>query len=125
MTGLQPNAEAIEHLTADPSEGRYATVLLISYCSDERYTAWLDAVMPRLDAVGARIVWAGNDAAPVIGDPDRHWDAIAVVEYPSLDAFFELVRDPGWAEVDDLRVAAMDTNEVYACTPLIDALNHG
>ncbi len=123
MTGLQPNAEAIEHLTADPSEGRYATVLLISYRSDDRYTAWLDAVMPRLEAVGARIVWAGNDANPVIGEPDHHWDTIAVIEYPSLDAFLELVQDPGWSEVDDLRVAAMDANEVYACTPIIDAID--
>lgn len=123
MTEMQPNVEVIEHLTADPSEGRYATVLLIAYHSDERYTAWLGAVIPRLEAVGGRIVWAGNDAAPVIGDPDRHWDAIAVVEYPSLDAFLDMVRDPGWAEVEDLRVAAMDANEVYACTPVIDAVD--
>lgn len=125
MSELQPNVEVIERLTADPSEGRYATVLLIAYASDTSYSAWLDAVMPRIQGVGGRIVWAGNDAAPVVGDPDRHWDAIAVVEYPSLDAFLAMVGDPGWAEVDDLRVAAMDANEVYACTPVIDALDRG
>lgn len=124
MAELQPNAEVIESLTAGPSEGRYATVLLISYHSDEQYTAWIDAVLSRLHAVGGRIVWAANDALPVVGDPERAWDAITVVEYPSFDAFLEMVRDPGWAEVDALRVAALDANEIFACTPVIDALDH-
>lgn len=121
---LEPNVEVIESLTAGPSEGRYATVLLISHRAGQQYTAWIDAVLPRLQAVGGRIVWAANDAVPVVGDPERSWDAITVVEYPSFDAFLEMIRDPGWLEIDGLRIAAMDANEIYACTPVIAALNH-
>lgn len=123
MVELNPNAEVIEGLSEGPSEGRHATVLLISYRSDEQYTAWIDAVLSRLQAVGGRIAWAANDAVAVVGDPERSWDTIVVVEYPNLAAFLEMIRDPAWAGVDELRVSAMDANEIYACTPVIDALD--
>lgn len=124
MAELSPNVDVIESLVAEASEGRYATVLLIRYGSDEAYTGWIDAIIPRLSEVGARIVWAANEAVPLIGARDRRWDAIVIVEYPSLRAFLDMVQREGWPEVDRRRVDAMEANEVYGCTPVIDALDH-
>lgn len=124
MSSLQPNIEVIQNLTAEPSEGRFATVLLISYRSDGQYTAWIDAILPRLEAVGGRIVWAAIDAQPLVGDPERRWSTISVVEYPSLDAFLAMIQDPSWAGVEELRVDALAGNEIYGCIPVIEALDH-
>lgn len=120
---LGPNAEVMEALAASTAEGRFAQILLIRYERPETYTDWIDAVLPRLAEVGAHLVWAALDAEPMIGPVERRWDVVAVVEYPSREAFFEMLAGDGWAEVEDLRMTGMVANEIYGCKPVIDALD--
>ena len=121
MTRLEPNVEVVSALAE--GEGRFAVVLLIRHRADAEYTAWIDAVLPRLSQVGARIVWVGNGAEPIVGEPSRRWDSIVVVEFPSRDAFLDLVQASGWNRVEGLRVAGMDQNEIYGCVPVVNAVH--
>lgn len=123
MTELVPNFDVVSALAEGNGEGKFAIVLLIRHAVDEEYTAWVDAVLRRLSEVDGRVVWVGNNGEPIVGDPDRRWDSIAVVEFPSRGAFLELVGASGWNRVEGLRMAGMHENEIYGCTPVVDAVD--
>lgn len=126
MSELAANVDVVQSLLEAGPDGKFATVLLIKYPDDDSaYTDWIDAILPRLHAVGARIVWAANGGEPIVGDPDRRWDVIVVVEYPDRQAFVDLIQGGGWTDVDELRMTGMERNEVYGCSPVIDAVDHG
>ena len=69
-------------------EGPVVMLNLLRFRPDggqQRYAEYADAVAPCLEKVGGRIVFAGQPAAPLLGD--EGWDLVAVVEYPSRQAF--------------------------------------
>ena len=60
----------------------------------EHYLTYSRGVQPHLDRVGGKLRYAGANPHNVIGDgPRPWWDAILVVEYPSPQAFVDMVRD--------------------------------
>ena len=66
-------------------------------------------VVPHLEAVGARALYAGSARAFVIGEGSRPWwDAILVVEYPTPKAFMSMVTSEGYADVHVHREAALE-----------------
>jgi uncharacterized protein (DUF1330 family) len=59
--------------------------------------------------VGGKLRYAGANPHNVIGDgPRPWWDAILVVEYPSPQAFVDMVRDPDYQKVHEHRAAALE-----------------
>lgn len=60
---------------------------------------------------GASIRYLGDSAATVIGGDE--WDEVVVVEYPSLQAFFEMTADPGYPSA--IRAGALADSRLY-CT---------
>ena len=74
-----------------------------------------DKKPPQPSPVGARIRSGGADPSFIIGDGDRPWwDAIVVVQYPSPNAFLEMVSDPEYAPLNEHRMAALDRAELIA-----------
>ena len=56
-----------------------------------RYGAEMRKIVER---AGGRFMFAGRVDGLVIGEVEELWDAVAVVEYPSLAKFQELVMSP-------------------------------
>jgi len=51
----------------------------------------------------------------VIGDSERPWwDVILIVEYPSPQAFIDMVTDPAYAEAHEHRAAALERGDLIA-----------
>jgi len=72
-------------------------------------------VGPHLKRVGGRVVYSGGNPWAVIGDDERPWwDAILVVEYPSPQAFVDMVTDPGYQEVHRHRANALSQGDLIA-----------
>ena len=77
-------------------------------------------------AHGWRAVPAGSPDCPALGiaaprccatPPDGArpwWDAILVVEYPSPQAFVDMVRDPAYQKVHEHRAAALEQGDLVA-----------
>jgi uncharacterized protein (DUF1330 family) len=78
---------------------------------EERYMEYGAAVAPSLEKVGGRIVWAGRPAAPLLGE--RRWDMVALVEYPSRQAFLDMIGSPGYQEIGHLRTEALELGELH------------
>lgn len=81
----------------------------------DRYLQYGREVQPHLDRVGAAIRYAGIDPHTVIGDADTPWwDAILVVEYPTPQAFVDMVLDEGYQKVHEHRAAALQQGDLVA-----------
>ena len=49
-----------------------------------------------LAAMGAKIPVSGELAGMIVGEVEDLWDSIAIVEYPSLPQFMEMVDSDAW-----------------------------
>ena len=70
-------------------------------------------VTPHLQRVGTTLRDAGTAPAYVIGDGEHPWwDAILVVEYPTPQAFLDMVRPPEYTKVHEHRVAGLEHGDL-------------
>jgi uncharacterized protein (DUF1330 family) len=67
--------------------------------SRERYADYLAAAGPLVARYGAEIVTVGDDLPALSAENGQAWDAMALVRYPSRQAFARMVRDPDYREM--------------------------
>jgi uncharacterized protein (DUF1330 family) len=69
--------------------------------------------------VGGRQVWAGKPQVMVTGPQDaEQWDLAFIAEYPSADAFMEMVRDPEYREHVKHRTAGVADSRLLRLAPV-------
>jgi len=91
---------------------------LLSFKPDggrERYGEYGDAVAPLLEKVGGRIVFAGEPAAALLGAGS--WDLVALVEYPTRQAFLEMIGSAEYQAIGHLRTEALAKGELHPMDP--------
>ena len=72
---------------------------------------------PVFSKLGGRIVWRGNFELMLIGPTEEKWDECFIAEYPSVDAFVEMVRDPVYREAVKHRQAAVLDSRLIRTSP--------
>ena len=116
------NEEDLGAFTSRAGEGPVYMLNLLEFAGDEgakRYAAYGQAVAPLLAGVGGRPVFAGAPAEDLIGE--GHWDLMVVVEYPTRQAFLDMVSSPEYQEIAHLRTDALLRAELRA----MDSLDAG
>lgn len=115
---VEPTAEQLSALAARPADLPVVMVNLLTFKVDggrQRYLRYAEDVVPHLQRVGAEVRYAGHTPTTVIGDGAcPGWDAILVVEYPSPQAFLDMIADPGYLEVHQHRAAALEHGDLIA-----------
>ncbi len=91
-------------------DGRQAT-------GAEAYAAYGRESQPVFARVGGRIAWRGTFEFNLIGPEDERWDEVFVAEYPSMEAFVEMLRDPVYREAVKHRQAAVEDSRLVRCAP--------
>jgi uncharacterized protein (DUF1330 family) len=81
----------------------------------ERYEEYGEAVAPLLAKAGGRIVFMGPAAAPLLGD--ETWDLVVLVEYPTRQAFLDMIGSPEYREIGYLRSEALVRGELHPMDP--------
>lgn len=76
-----------------------------------RYEEYGAAVAPLLEEVGGRILFAGESSTALLGDDS--WDMIALVEYPSRQAFLDMIGSPEYQAIGHLRTEALLEGELH------------
>ncbi len=115
---IDPTSEQIAALGASEFEGPIAMLNLLRFREEalapdtgmsgaEAYGLYGQGVAPHLERVGAKVLSAVSCELSVIGPAEREWDMAITVEYPSRQAFFEMVSDPEYLEVAAHRTAAL------------------
>jgi uncharacterized protein (DUF1330 family) len=85
----------------------------------EAYRAYGRGIGEVFQRLGARQVWAGDPRVMVTGPAEEAWELAFIAEYPSTQAFIDMVRDPHYrAEVVPHRTAAVADSRLLCLTPL-------
>lgn len=85
----------------------------------EAYATYGRETTPSLRAVGGRVIWSGRPEVMVIGpESGENWDIAFIVEYPDIDAFTTMIRDPAYQAVTHHRTAAVETSRLVRMEPL-------
>jgi uncharacterized protein (DUF1330 family) len=111
----RPNAEGMAAFNEAAGEEKPVTMLnLLRFKPDggrERYAEYGAAVAPLLDGIGGRIVFVGESASPLLGGDS--WDLVALVEYPTRQAFLEMIGSSDYQAIAHLRTEALIAGELH------------
>lgn len=72
---------------AEYPDGRNASGL-------EAYDQYSAISAPVFQQCGGKIVWRGSLELMMIGPPEEAWDICFIAEYPSVNAFVEMMKNP-------------------------------
>ncbi len=64
----------------------------------EAYQIYGEQTGKQIAACGAKVIHSSIIGGMVVGEVEDLWDAIAVVEYPSIAAFLDMVNSDEWAK---------------------------
>src|SRR4029077_3942511 len=84
----------------------------------EAYAAYVRESSPVFSRLGGRIVWRGRFELMLIGPGEEKWDECFIAEYPSVDAFVTMIRDPVYREAVKHRQAAVLTSRLIRLDPV-------
>jgi uncharacterized protein (DUF1330 family) len=84
----------------------------------EAYAAYGRDSGPVFTRLGGKIVWQGSFELMLIGPADERWDHCFIAEYPSVEAFVEMIRDPVYREAVKHRQAAVEDSRLIRLKPL-------
>lgn len=73
----------------------------------EAYERYTDGVRALIAEFGGRVVYSGAVTGLLLGEVEDLWDAVGLVEYPSLDAFKRMVLSPEMRAIEHHRAAGL------------------
>jgi len=83
----------------------------------EAYEAYGKESGPVFSRLGGKIVWSGDFQLTLIGPEDESWDIAFIAEYPTGQAFVDMVRDPDYRKAVKHRQAAVKTSRLVRMKP--------
>lgn len=83
----------------------------------EAYAAYGRGSAAVFEKVGGRIVWRGEMEQMLIGPDGKHWDVCFIAEYPSVQAFVEMQRDPEYQKAVPHRQAGVADSRLIRMRP--------
>ena len=84
---------------------------------EEAYKAYARESAPFFEGVGGSIVWSGAPDAVLIGPAKERWHMAFLAQYPSSEAFMEMVKNPGYQAIVYHRQAAVKTSRLIRLRP--------
>jgi uncharacterized protein (DUF1330 family) len=113
------NSEGFKAFSARVGEGDPVVMLnLLAFKPDggrKRYEEYGEAVAPLLEKAGGRIIFLGEPSPPLLGDGS--WHLVVLVEYPSRQAFLDMIGSDAYGQVAHLRSEALVKGELHPMEP--------
>jgi uncharacterized protein (DUF1330 family) len=108
MTVDPTGADLKRFLQEDPG-GPVVMLNLLRFVDGGRasYDRYAAEIGPHLARVGGRVVHAGDLGTALVAPDGFAWDAVLLVEYPSRAAFCQMVADPDYQRITELRTSAL------------------
>jgi uncharacterized protein (DUF1330 family) len=82
------------------------------------YQLYGDQMLPFVASRGGRFIFAGSADHLIIGELEDKWDSVAIVEYPSKEAFAPIVMAPEVREFGVHRAAGLDGQLLIAMSQM-------
>lgn len=117
-SSVEPTADQFAALAARPADQPVVMVNLMKFKAAggvESYRRYIEEVTPHLERAGAALRYAGTAPTSVVGDGEKPWwDVILLVEYPTPQAFIDMVSTRDYAKVHEHRAAALERGDLIA-----------
>lgn len=121
VNAVVPDPSIAAEFFAGPADGAFVMVNLLRFRPSAEYADGSDAhltgreaydryavvVRSLVEGLGGRLVYSGAVTGLLLGEVEDLWDAVGLVEYPSLDAFQAMVRSPEMRTVEHHRAAGL------------------
>jgi len=117
---VDPTQDDVRRYVAEDDGGPVVMLNLLRYAGSEgaaSYARYAEAVQPHLARVGGEVLYAGDCSTELVGAEGHNWDAVLVVRYPSRQKFLEMVMDPAYQEITELRTSGLEAAVLQATTP--------
>jgi aspartate/methionine/tyrosine aminotransferase len=75
--------------------------------------------------LGGKIVWRGKFELVLIGPTEERWDLCFIAQYPRVEAFVEMIRDPVYREAVKHRQAAVADSRLIRLSPVAPGEHFG
>lgn len=83
----------------------------------EAYVAYMRKSAPIFERVGGRVLWKGSVDGSLIGPSEEGWDLALIAEYPSKEAFFEMITDEEYKKAMKNRTMAVQNSRLIMVSP--------
>jgi uncharacterized protein (DUF1330 family) len=131
MKSINPNADKLGQVLAGIPQDKPIVMLNLLKFSDqasypedfsgdaavtgrEAYERYKKLIMPFISEVKGEMIWAGSAVGGVIIPDDESWDEVFLIRYNSINAFYEMLKNPGYQEITVHRTAALDDSRLVA-----------
>lgn len=117
---VDPVGDDIRRFRDEDDGGPVVMLNLLRFAGDAgraSYAEYASKIQPFLDAVGGKVLYAGTCSTALVAPDEHQWDAMLVVRYPSRSAFLQMVGDPDYQVITELRTAALEAAVLQATTP--------
>jgi len=108
--GVDPRGKDLKRYLSEDSGGPVVMLNLLRYAEGGRelYARYVEALRETfLPRYGAEVLYAGEGSTALVAESGQQWDAVLVVQYPSRQAFSDMVADPDYQQVTQWRTAAL------------------
>jgi len=127
VIALYPKSEQIEALRAGAADRPVVMVNLLRFkpraeppdddvSGEEAFRRYGDPMTAFITSKGARVIWVGHVDSQVMGQGGDAFDMVAVVEYPSREAFIAIATDPYVQALAVHRSAGLEGQWLLAAT---------
>jgi len=116
---VDPRGADLKRYLAEDPGGPVVMLNLLRFKPDggrERYLEYVEHFNRTATPYGARTVYLGDGSTALVAEPGQSWDAVLLVEYPSRQAFADMVRDPEYQKGTHLRSEALEEAVLQATT---------
>lgn len=83
----------------------------------DAYRSYARESGPVFRRLGGKQVWIGRPELTLIGPESERWDIAFIAQYPSGQAFIEMIRDPLYREAVKHRQAAVADSRLIRLAP--------
>ena len=118
---VTPTQEQLQNLLDSDFEGPVSMLNLLKFkehaeyadgrtselSGAEAYSLYGEKMAPFVISKGGRLVFGGRAEPLMLGEVDELWDTVAIMEYPSKEAFVEIVSAPEVGEFSVHRSAGL------------------
>jgi uncharacterized protein (DUF1330 family) len=124
---IYPTSEQIQTLLAGPPDQPVVMLNLLRFklaadapdegvSGEEAYRRYADPMVKFVESKGGRVLWTGRVDSQVIDTGGEGFHMIALVEYPSRQAFVAIATDPHVQEIGVHRTAGLASQWLIAAT---------
>jgi len=119
---ITPNRDQFAELAAAAAKdgGPVVMLNLLKFRGGDgsrEYGKYGNSASKMVEALGGRVIYIGRCDQVLIGDAAEGWDAIALVEYPSRQAFIDMVSRKDYQSAHEHREAGLERTVLLATTP--------